>query len=126
MVEKLCIGAASLGGSLLALSLLWGYLFPPQNTWTVEKASRMSELSNQAHTLHIQVNQAKRNPSAGGDQEPGDVHQRYREVTVELAALKSELEAAKQAPQTISKLLRWSGMIVLICALVGLRFLRSA
>ena len=60
-----------LGGLLLALSFLSGYLFPPENTWTLEKASRMSELSQQAHQLHIEVNQATRYHTSGGDAEPG-------------------------------------------------------
>ena len=125
MVEKLCLAAATIGGLLMALSLLSGFIFPPENTWTLEKASRMSELSREAYLLHIEVNQADRNPVAGGDMEAGEVQQNYRSVVRELATLKSELEAAQQRPETIARLLRWSGVVLLLLALVALRFLKS-
>lgn len=117
--------AAILGGVVLFVGLLWGWLFPAERAWTIEKADRMSELSHEAHLLHMKVKRGERDPRAFGDEEPGAVQKEYRDVTEELAALKQEFESAQSSPKTIGNTLRIGGMVVLLTGLVGLKMAES-
>ncbi len=118
MTSKLLIVAAALGLVLVVMSLLWGVFFPPEDTWTVDKSHRMSELTERAHLLHIKVKKAERKPLTA---DSGRDAEEYRAVTTEFATLKSELESAKSRPETVTLGLRWGGLLLTAIGLLGLR-----
>ena len=97
-----------IGMVLLALSFVWGFIFPASQTWTDEKASRMTELSNQGRLLLIEANNAKYKPKPGGPS-PKEALEKYDAVKAELNKLKEEFMGARDSPKTISSYLLWSG-----------------
>ena len=108
------LGAVVLGVLLVALSLIWGLVFPAESQWTPERAKEMSALSDEVHTLMFKAAQAKERPSMVQGGNPAEVVAEYKEKKERLDALKLELENIKDAPQTSAKYLRWTGIGLVI------------
>lgn len=102
------------GVGLLAISLVWGLLFPANRGWTEEKAARLAELTKQSHTLMFQVNAAKQKPSMHSGSDAGDVQKKYKDVTEERDTLRAEFEGKRDSPKTAATILRWSGIAFVV------------
>ena len=102
-----------IGMVLLALSFVWGFIFPASQGWTDEKATRMTDLSNQGRQLLIQANNAKYKPKPGGPS-PEEVRAKYDAVKAELNELKKEFEGIRDSPKTASRYLLWSGAALIL------------
>lgn len=112
MKRTIPLVTAGIGVLALVLSALWPVLFPPERSWTEDKSQQMADLSSRAHLLHVKVKMAR--PERGSDK-PGyseKTQQEYEEVTSRLESLKEELETAKEKPQTVATILKWSGLVM--------------
>ena len=114
MKSSLPLVAVLLGLLLLILSPLWGLIFPATNTWTEEKARRMTELGNEAHALLFQAIRAESRPNMKGGKNPAELRAKYNETKAELDALKAEFEGKRDRPKTIATYLRWSGIALVL------------
>jgi hypothetical protein len=117
MKPVITLGAVALGFALLVVSSVWGKLFPPTQTWTLQKAERMSEVKVRINDVGAMLYKATQRIHAGSD--PGPIQAEYNELTKEFDKLKSEFESATQRPQTTSTVLKWTGISLAVLGLVG-------
>lgn len=108
------LGAVVIGVALVALSLIWGFIFPAENRWTPERAKEMAALSGEVHSLMFKAAQAEERPNMVQGGNPAEVIAEYREKKERLDSLKLELENIKDSPQTSAKYLRWTGIGLVI------------
>lgn len=114
----LSVVAVGLGILFLIVSLVWGLLFPASRSWTVEKNTRMSELSEKGHVLGGQIDAAKRRPNMHGGRNAADLEVEYKQVTEELAQLREEFESKRDSPKTMATYLRWSGVAFVVAGAI--------
>ena len=92
MKEALPIAAISLGVILVAVSLVWGIIFPATNQWTPEHAKEMSQLSDEVHLLMFKAAQAKEHPNQVKTGNPAEIVAEYEQKKKQLELLKKDLE----------------------------------
>jgi hypothetical protein len=105
------------GFVLFALSALWTTIFPPQARWTEEKAKRSADVKTRLHNLAFIVNAPK--PSLQKGQDLGELKAEFEQLKKENQQLNADFESAAETPQTISKVLRWSGIGLAAIGLIG-------
>jgi hypothetical protein len=118
MKTSLSTGAVVLGVALLAVSLLWGVLFPAKASWTEDKAKRLAELTQKAHNLMFEANAAQQKPSTQAGKNSAGVQEEYRKVSEELTTLRTEFEGKRDSPKTASTILRWSGIAFVVAGAI--------
>ncbi|TWU22568.1 hypothetical protein [Bythopirellula polymerisocia] len=123
MKAAISLGTFGLGVICVALSLIWGLIFPATNQWGPEKAAALSSLSDEVHKLMFQAVAAEENPRSykGGD--PAEVQAEYREKKAKLAEMQQELESIKDSPQTSASYLRWTGIALVVVGAVAVKVL---
>lgn len=126
MKEMLPMGAVGLGIFLLVLSAVWGFLFPASNSWTHEKAKRMSEVQDQVHILLYQAVAAKQRPNLKSGKNPAEVQVQYQEAQEELKSLRTEFETLRDRPEAAAKGIRWAGIALVLIASGATLLMRSA
>jgi len=109
MKSALSTVAVVIGALLLAVSFLWGVLFPAKSSWTEDKGVRLADLTKQVHNLMFEDQQAKEKPSKEPGKTPAEVHQRYLSAKSELETLSAEFTGKRDAPKTAAFYLRLSG-----------------
>jgi hypothetical protein len=117
MKPTIALGIVVLGFAQLAASSVWGTLFPPTQSWTLEKADRMSKVKASINDVGAAIYKAKQRIHAGPD--PGPLQAEYDALTKEFDQLKQEFESAAERPQTASAYLKWAGISLAIVGLVG-------
>lgn len=122
MKGAISLGAVGLGVLCVALSLVWGFIFPATNQWTPEKAAALSELSDDVHKLMFQASAAEKNPRAYKGN-PAEVQAEYREKKAKLAEMQQELDSIKDSPQSSATFLRWTGIGLVVVGAVLLKVL---
>lgn len=110
------LGAIVLGCAFLILSVVWSSVFPPTNSWTPEKAKRISEVKARLNDLGFQLERAGKIHS-GPD--PGTLKAEYNTLRKEFDELRTSFESVASSPQTASKILKWSGISIAICGVIG-------
>lgn len=116
MKSAVVIGTIGLGVALFIASALWASLFPPSNSWTPEKAQRMSEVKARLNNLSFIINEP-RNFHSGPD--TGTLKAESDALLKEFEQLKTDFESATESPQTVSFVLRWSGLSLAIIGVIG-------
>jgi hypothetical protein len=116
-MKSLSVVAVALGLLFLVVSVLWGVLFPPASSWTVEKNDRMSELSLKGHALSGELDAARRRPSMHG-KSADQIEAEYKQVSEELKQLREDFESKRDSPKTMAKYLRWSGIAFVIAGAI--------
>jgi len=111
--------AIGLGLVLLLLSVLWPVLFPATRTWTDEKSRRLKELSGKTQYAVGKLEYAKSKPNMLGGESPAVLQQKADELMQELEGLQNEFASAKDSPQTISTVLKWSGVGTMALGVIG-------
>jgi hypothetical protein len=114
MKAVLPTSAIVVGLVLLIGSVVWATLFPPSRNWTAEKATRMTELGNQATAIQLKIDQATARPSMHAGENPAELKAQYDEVAAEYKSLYEEFKSADAAPKTAAVFLRWSGIAFVV------------
>lgn len=110
----LSTGAVILGMLLLALSLVWGSLFPASSGWTDEKSLKRTELRNRAHILSGEVAAASANPNMHGGPSAAEKQAELDQVKAEYDLLDAELQGKIDAPATAATFLRYAGIAFVV------------
>ncbi len=114
MKAMLSTGAVVLGMLLVAMSLVWGLLFPASAGWTEEKSLQLKDLRNRAHILSGKVAGASAKPSMHGGENAAEIQAELDQVKAELQSLDSELQGKIDAPATASSILRYAGIAFVV------------
>lgn len=110
MKAMLSTGAVVLGVLLVAMSLVWGLLFPASAGWTEEKSLKRTELRNRAHILSGEVAAANAKPNMHGGPSAAEKQAELDQVKAEYDLLDAELQGKIDAPATASTILRYAGI----------------
>jgi hypothetical protein len=97
-----------LGIVLFAASGMWTTIFPPTNSWTPEKAARLSEIKGRLNELSFKLQRATGQMHSGPD--PGPLKAEYDSLNKEFDILKVDFETAAERPQTVRTYLKWTGI----------------
>ncbi len=112
-------GVIGIGFLMLLLSGLWPTLFPGTSSWTLEKAERWAVVKDRLHNLSFIVNSPKAKISMHSGPELGKAKQEFDQLNEEGNQLKADFESAHDRPETVAKVLKWSGISLAILGLVG-------
>lgn len=110
MKSSIPTAVVALGVLLLISSFLWAILFPASRTWTDEKSAQMTSLGDQATEIRLKLDLAKSKPSMHSGENPAELQAKYDEVAAQYKELYEEFNGASKAPESASRLLRWSGI----------------
>jgi hypothetical protein len=116
MKSAVVFAAIGLGLLLLMLSGLWATLFPAKASWTEEKADRWREVKSQIYNLSFTINRPNR---MHGGQDAGAAMAEYKALQKENDELTAEFESAAARPNTVSKLLKWTGIALTVIGVIG-------
>jgi hypothetical protein len=137
MKSTLALGAMGVGFLLLALSGLWSTLFPATSAWTDEKAERRADVQDRIHNLRFQL-LAKNNPRSFHSHAPVDnvtpatrrdpaaLEAELAKLTEESDQLNAEFQSAYDRPNTISSVLKWTGISLAAIGIVGWYAVRNS
>jgi hypothetical protein len=107
MKPAIVIGLIGLGFTLFIASALWATLFPPTQSWTPEKAQRMSEVKARLNNLSFMINSPK---SFHSGPDTGTLKAESDALLKEFEQLKTDFESATERPQKFASILRWTGL----------------
>jgi hypothetical protein len=116
MKSAIVFGAVILGFTLLILSSLWVKFFPATSSWTPEKAQRSAEVKDRLNNLSFLMN---RPPSMHRGSDTGTLKAEFDQLMKENEQLNTEFQTAYDRPNTVSKVLKWSGISLSIVGLIG-------
>ena len=119
MKSAIVFGATGLGLLLLVLSGIWSSLFPGTSSWTEEKAANLSKMQVRMHNLAGVVNNPNAKVNLHSGTELGAAKQEFEQLKKDSAELYAEFESAHDSPQTISKILKWTGISLAAIGLIG-------
>lgn len=114
MKAALPASAIVVGLVLLIGSVAWATLFPPGRNWTAEKATRMTDLGNQATAIQMKIDHATVRPSMHAGENPAELKAKYDEIETEYKSLYQEFKNADESPKTAASILRWSGIAFVV------------
>jgi hypothetical protein len=106
------------GFLLLVLGGFWTTLFPGTSTWTPEKSQRQTEIHRRLHNLAFVVGSSQP-PSMHRGPEAGKAKQEYDELKKEADELAAEFSSAHDRPQTVAKILKYSGISLAVLGIIG-------
>jgi hypothetical protein len=130
MKDSLAFGAMVVGFVLLALSGVWSTLFPATSAWTDTMAERRAEVQDRIHNLRFQVlaqtNQRSfhshapvEEQSARTRRDPVALQAELAELMKESEQLNADFQSAYDRPNTISSILKWTGISLAAIGIVG-------
>jgi hypothetical protein len=116
-MKAIAMGMLALGFLLLIVSGLWSSLFPPTSAWTNEKALRLSEVQERLSNIGPIVNSPTRRMHSGPD--PATLKAEFDALQIENEQLNAEFTTAAERPQTMSKILKWTGISLAVFGIIG-------
>jgi hypothetical protein len=119
MKALIAYGLVGLGILLLALSAIWSKAAPGTSAWTIEKEERLSEVSKKMHSLTFSVGKAEAQPKMHGGPDILKQKAELEALRKENDELTSEFKGVQQAPQTMSRILKWSGISLAVLGIIG-------
>src|SRR4029079_11197584 len=111
MMKNISLGILCLGFVLVAIGGLWSSLFPATAKWTNEKATHSAEVKARMAYLGGIVNSTNSSRSAAEVQK---AKTEFDSLSAENEQLNSEFNSADGTPKTVSKVLWWSGISVML------------
>ena len=117
MKIAVAMGAVLLGFLLLVASTLATRIFPPTSTWTEEKAARSAEVKARIAYLGGIVN--SRRPRLHGGVDPASAKVEFEALKKENEELNAEFQSAQDKPNTLARILKWSGIALAAVGIVG-------
>ena len=118
MKSGIVFGAVGLGLPLLVLSGLWPTLFPGKSNWTHEKEQRWRQVQARIHTLSFVVGNTQ-DPSMHRGTDLAQAKEEYTALRKENDQLTAEFQSAASRPNTISKMLKWTGISLAALGIIG-------
>lgn len=118
MKSGVVFGLIGIGFLLLILSGFWTTFFPGTSTWTPEKAARWAEVKDRLHNLSFLVNNPKRVSMHSGP-DLGKAKEEFEKLNAEGDKLKAEFNTAHDRPETMSKILKWAGIVLAAVGVCG-------
>lgn len=126
----LVCGAIGLGLLLLVLSGVWSALFPATSEWTDAKAERRAEVQDRIHNLRFlllaQSNQRGFHSHAPIEQvssrtrsDPVALQAELAKLMQESEQLNADFQSAYDRPNTISNVLKWTGISLAAVGIIG-------
>ncbi|MCA9229760.1 MAG: hypothetical protein KDA57_03855 [Planctomycetales bacterium] len=112
-MKAIPVVAIVLGLLMLVASALWGHLFPPTRSWTDEKSERLAELGSETNRLKFALVEAQNSPSMHAGKNPGEIKLEYDAARAEYDELHAEFESARDSPETVSGVLRWTSIVLI-------------
>jgi hypothetical protein len=139
MKVSFAFGAMVVGFALLALSGFWSTLFPATSAWTDAKAERRAEVQDRIHNLRFLV-LAQANPNqrsfhshapieeqnSRARRDPAALQAELGELMNESEQLNAEFQSAYDRPNTISSILKWTGLSLAAIGIIGWYAARNA
>jgi hypothetical protein len=123
MKSAIVYGAIVIGFALLVLSSIWTGLFPATSTWTPEKSQRSAEVKDRLNNLSFLLNRPQ-SMHRGAD--PGPLKAEFDQLLKENEQLNADFQAAADRPNTVAKILKWSGISFAVVGLIGWYATREA
>jgi hypothetical protein len=114
-----------LGMVCLAASFFWTVVSPSSSGWTPEKAVRMGELTGEVHAMMFQVQAVSTSPKMHAGQNPAELKAQLQEKEKELAQLREEFEGKRDGPTATARILRWTGIAVIVIGAVAMAATRG-
>ena len=102
-MKHISLGILCLGFVLVAVCALWGTLFPATANWTNDKAARSAEVKARMAAL-------------GGNVK---AKAEFDALSAENEQLNKDFKSADGTPKTVSKVLWWSGISVMLVGIVA-------
>jgi hypothetical protein len=102
---------------LLVASSVWSTLFPPTRSWTPEKAARITEVKERINELSFQMANASNRMHGGPD--PASMKTEYDALRKEFDQLASDFNSATESRETVSTVLKWSGISLAAFGIIG-------
>jgi hypothetical protein len=115
-MKSASLGILCLGFVLIAVSALWGTLFPATAKWTDEKATRSTAVKARMAYLGGIVNSTNSGRSAADVQK---AKTEFDALTAENQQLNSDFASADGTPKTVSKVLWWAGISVMAVGIIA-------
>jgi hypothetical protein len=132
MKGPLAFGAMVVGFVLLAFSGIWSTLFPATSAWTDAKAERRAEVQDRIHNLRFlllaQTNTSQRSfhshapieeQNSRTRRDPVALQAELSELMKESEQLNAEFQSAYDRPNTISSVLKWTGISLAAVGVIG-------
>jgi hypothetical protein len=137
MKGSLALGAMVVGFVLLALSGIWSTLFPATSAWTDAKAERRADVQDRIHNLRFLVlaqnNQRSfhshapiEEQSARTRRDPVALKAELAELMTESEQLNADFQSAYDRPNTVSSILKWTGISLAAIGIIGWYAARNA
>jgi hypothetical protein len=126
MKGAIAFGLIGVGLLLLVLSGLWPTLFPGTSLWTEAKAARWAEIKDRLHNLSFLVNNPRARVSMHSGPELGTAKAEYDRIKQEGEQLRLDFETAANRPQTVSAVLKWSGISLASLGVIGWYVVRNS
>jgi hypothetical protein len=117
MKSAVALGALVLGILLLAIGGFWSSMFPATSSWTEEKAVRSAQVKERLSNLGPIVNSTRVTMHGGADR--GALKAEFDQLMKENEQLNAAFQSAYDSPQTMSKVLKWSGISLVVAGLIG-------
>ncbi len=119
MKSAVVLGMVGLGLLLLLASGVWVSVFPGTSSWTQEKDNRLAEVGKRMHVLSFVVGNAEANPRMHGGPDLPKAKAELVALTEENKTLMDEFKGVQARPQTMSKVMKWSGISLMLVGIAG-------
>jgi hypothetical protein len=116
-MKSAVLGTIVLGFALVLISAMWSTLFPATNSWTPEKATRISEIKARLNDLGFAMQNSKNRIYNGRD--PAAIKEEYDKLNAEFDELKNAFESAAVTPVTVASYFKWTGLALAAIGIVG-------
>jgi hypothetical protein len=115
-MKQISLGILGLGFVLVALGALWSTLFPATARWTDEKATRSTAVKARMAYLG---GAAKATNSTHSAAEIQKAKAEFDALSAENDQLNADFNSADRTPKTISKVMWWSGISVMLAGIIA-------
>jgi hypothetical protein len=119
MKHAVVFGMIGIGVLLLLASGVWSSLRPGTSSWSTEKDQRLREVSDKMHLLTYKVANAESHPSMHGGPDLVKAKAELTSLVEENKALTDEFKGVQARPQTMSTLMKWSGISLALVGIIG-------
>lgn len=119
MKVALVFGSIAIGFLLLILGSLWQSMFTGAASWTPEKDARWTEVKDRLHVLRFTIGDGERRVSMHGGPDMAKAKTEFNTLKEENDRLTEEFNGIRERPNTMAKLLKWSGISLAVVGLVG-------